>query len=383
MSKIYQAPRHRVISNNLEMTVKVGDQTLRRGFTTGATAAAAVKAAAMALFGQEVMREAEITVLKDVIVRFMVEECTFGGDWAEASVIKEAGDDPDVTDGTIIRARVSRRSGEGVVVKGGKGVGIVTKPGLAVAIGEPAINPGPLKMIHEAVREVLPGQLSDQALEVVISVPAGEELAKKTLNARLGIIGGISILGTTGIVEPISTVAWEDTIAVEIDVALASARAAKTVVLTPGRVSEEEAMRLYPELPEESFIHMGDHVGFTLRDCAKKGVARVIIVGQFGKFSKVAMGYMDTNCNASFLDVVEIARWAEELGADEHLTRQIREANTARHVTQIIDTAPDIASLLYTEVCEKYRVEARKLLGDGFGLELVLLSYEGKILHRG
>lgn len=378
MSKIYQPPRHRVISNNLEMTVKVGDQTLRRGFTTGATAAAAVKAAAMALLGQEVVREAEITVLKDVIVRFTVEECTFGGDWAEASVIKEAGDDPDVTDGTIIRARVSRQSDGGVVVRGGQGVGTVTKPGLAVAIGEPAINLGPLKMIHEAVREVLP----DQALEVVISVPAGEELAKKTLNHRLGIIGGISILGTTGIVEPISTVAWEDTIAVEIDVAMASPKAAKTVVLTPGRVSEEEAMRLFPDLPEESFIHMGDHVGFTLRDCAKKGVERVIIVGQFGKFSKVAMGYMDTNCNASFLDVEEIARWAGDLGADGSLIRQIKDANTARHVSQIIDTAPEIAPKLYAETCEKYKTEAKKLLGDKVRLKLVLLSYEGKILHR-
>lgn len=378
MSPEHTTPRHRVISNNLEMTVRVGDQVLRRGFTTGATAAAAAKAAALALQRQERITEVALSLPNSVDVLFQVERCAWGEDWAEAAVIKEAGDDPDITDGAEICARLSRITGSEVVLKNGTGVGTVTRPGLAVAIGEPAITPVPKRMIIDAVREVLP----DRGLEVVISVPSGEKLAEKTLNARLGIVGGISILGTTGIVEPISTRAWEETIAVEIDVALASESANRTVVLTPGRVSEEAAMALFPELPEEAFIHMGDHVGFTLRDCAAKGVERVIIVGQFGKFSKVAMGYMDTNCNASFLDVAEIAAWARDLGADEGLTSQIGEANTARHVTQIIDTAPDIASRLYAETCRRYEEEARQILGAKVKLELVLLSYEGKVLHQ-
>lgn len=377
MSRVHETPRHRVISNNLEMIVKVGDRALRRGFTTGATAAAAAKAAALALLRQENITEVTLPLPNHIEVLFQVEGCTWEADWAEASVIKEAGDDPDITDGAEICARVSRCGGNDIALRNGTGVGSVTRPGLAVAVGEPAITPVPRRMIIDAVREVLP----DRGLEVVISVPSGEELAEKTLNARLGIVGGISILGTTGIVEPISTQAWEETIAVEIDVALASERAHRTVVLTPGRVSEEAAMALYPELPQEAFIHMGDHVGFTLRDCATKGVERVIIVGQFGKFSKVAMGYMDTNCNASFLDVAEIANWARGLGADEELVSRIEEANTARHVTQIIDTAPDIAPKLYTETCRRYEVEARKVLSDAPRLELVLLSYEGKVIY--
>jgi len=378
VSSLYQPPRHRVISNNLEMTVKVGDQVLRRGFTTGATAAAAAKAAAHVLSTQEKVAEVTLSLPNSVDVLFQVERCTWSADWAEAVVIKEAGDDPDITDGAEICARVSRNSGSDITLRNGPGVGTVTRPGLAVAVGEPSITPAPRRMIIDAVREVMP----NQGLEIVISVPTGEKLAEKTLNARLGIVGGISILGTSGIVEPISTRAWEETIAVEIDVALASERARRTVVLTPGRVSEEAAMALYPELPEEAFIHMGDHVGFTLRDCADKGVDRVIIVGQFGKFSKVAMGYMDTNCNASFLDVEEIAQWARGLGADAELIQQIGEANTARHVTQIIDTAPEIAPKLYAETCRKYAAEARKVLGEKARLELVLLSYEGEILHR-
>lgn len=378
MSSVHEAPRHRVISNNLDMTVKVGGRALRRGFTTGATAAAAAKAAAIALLRRAKIAEVTLSLPNSVDVLFQVERCSWGSDWAEAVVIKEAGDDPDITDGAKICARVSRSSGDAIGLKNGPGVGTVTRPGLAVAVGEPSITPAPRRMIIDAVREVLP----DRGLEVVISVPTGEELAEKTLNARLGIVGGISILGTTGIVEPISTKAWEETIAVEIDVALASERAHRTVVLTPGRVSEEAAMALYPELPEEAFIHMGDHVGFTLRDCAAKGVERVIIVGQFGKFSKVAMGYMDTNCNASFLDVEEIARWAAGLGADERLVGEIKGANTARHVTQIIDAAPDIAAKLYAETCEKYKTEAEKLLGDKVRLELVLLSYYGTVLYR-
>ncbi len=189
-------------------------------------------------------------------------------------------------------------------------MGLVTKPGLPVPVGHPAINPVPMKMIKEELCKVLKETDCPLGLEAVIFVPQGEELARKTLNARLGIVGGISILGTTGIVEPISAKAWTDTVSAAMSVAKACG--ITSVVLTPGRTSETAAMRILPDFPEEAFIQMGDHVGYSLAEAKKHGFAKVVIVGQFGKLVKIAMGNTRTHANDSTLELGFLADLALE-----------------------------------------------------------------------
>ena len=228
-----------------------------------------------------------------------------------AETIKDAGDDPDATHKALIVSTVSWIDTPGIILDGGVGVGRVTKPGLPVPVGEAAINPVPRKMILTTVQQTLEEFQINRGVKVVISVPDGEEIAKKTLNGRLGIIGGISILGTRGIVVPFSSSAYMASIVEAISVAKACG--CEHVVLTTGGRSEKYAMELLPELPEEAFIEMGDFVGFSLKQCKKQGIQKVSLVGMMGKFSKVAQGVMMVHSKGSSVDfgfLAEIARSA-------------------------------------------------------------------------
>ncbi len=262
---------------------------LRKGYTTGACAAAACKAAAIAFLTGKKVKEAQITLPLGQTITLSVHRCKIEKDRALASVIKDAGDDPDVTNGAEIIAECGLWIADcGIkafqftihdipyTIYGGKGIGIVTKPGLAIPIGEPAINPVPRKMIENSIREVF-SRITHHIprITVVVSVPNGEKIAKKTMNARLGIIGGISILGTTGIVEPVSLSAYRDSITCAIDVAMASG--CKEIVFSTGRSSEKIAEQIL-KLPEEAFILVGDHMGFALKEAGGKGAR-----GQGGK----------------------------------------------------------------------------------------------------
>jgi cobalt-precorrin-5B (C1)-methyltransferase len=225
------------------------------------------------------------------------------------------------------------QGGGNIVISGGTGIGKITKPGLAVHPGEWAINPVPSRMIEEAVRSVFsPFTLhpSPFTLHVVISIPDGEERAKKTLNQRLGIIGGLSILGTTGIVRPISAKAWTDTIDSALDVARACG--CETAVLSTGRTSELAAQRHLPTLPEESFIMMGDHLAHALRACALRGFARPVITCQFAKLLKIACGHPNTHAAASELDLATLGEWAVEASLSSEIINVIANANTAREI---------------------------------------------------
>ncbi|MEK7851559.1 MAG: cobalt-precorrin-5B (C(1))-methyltransferase CbiD, partial [Deltaproteobacteria bacterium] len=298
---------------------------LRHGYTTGSCAAAASKAATLALLRQEPIKEIEITLPRGERVIFNIHSCTFNKESARCSVIKDGGDDPDVTNGAEIVATTSdvgwaaptnsrdKKAFEFIVndsqvtIYSGTGIGVITKPGLALAVGEPAINPVPRKMIQQAIEEAMNTPPSpplakggNGGVKVIISVPEGEHIAKSTLNERLGIMGGISILGTTGIVKPISTKAWADTISVALDVAKAAGL--EEVVLTTGRTSEKIAMEKL-KLPSEAYIQMGDHVGYSLKECVKKGFKMVTIAGQFGKFTKIASGEFETNVRDSTLEL--------------------------------------------------------------------------------
>ncbi|MHB1131088.1 MAG: cobalt-precorrin-5B (C(1))-methyltransferase, partial [Chloroflexota bacterium] len=283
------------------------NRALRSGYTTGACAAAAAKAAAQVLLGGKRVIQIEIALPTGQQVTFPVGRCQIEPDWTRCSVIKDAGDDPDVTNSAELCASVAWANVPGVAIEGGEGVGIITKPGLELPVGSAAINPVPRKMIEQGVREALGSALAERGVRVTISVPAGEALAKKTLNARLGIVGGISILGTTGIVVPFSTAAYTASVAQALGVAVAMG--CRVVVLTTGRRTERFAQAAVA-LAEEAFVQVGDYMGFALEECISRGVERVTVGLMVGKLAKLAAGHMQTHVSQSTVDQSFLAQVA-------------------------------------------------------------------------
>ena len=354
---------------------------LRYGYTTGSCAAAAVKGAAQMLRDQMLVEEVELRLPCGETARFQLRGGELRDNTASCYVVKDAGDDPDVTNGAEIHAtaRVEFFTQNRIVIEGGAGIGRVTKPGLAVPVGEWAINPVPRRMIMEVVKEVFALRCLPATLTFTISIPNGEELAKKTLNERLGIIGGLSILGTTGIVKPISTKAWTDTVDASIDVALACG--SRTVVLSTGRTTEMAVQRhlaVGKGLSEESFVMMGDHFGYSIRSCAGKGVPEVILAGQFAKLVKIACGHEQTHVTSSEMDLSMIAGWLRDLPAAEHLEPLAREANTARHLLEASGNDRALIGL----VCGKV-AEACARCAPGVKARVFLAGYQGEMLFFG
>lgn len=347
---------------------------LRTGFTTGACAAAAAKAAARCLVRGVVLAEIETTLPNRSRVTFALQRCERAGAGALCSVVKDAGDDPDCTHGAEIVAEVELRAAPGVEIRGGAGVATVTRPGLDLPIGGPAINPVPRRNITDMVQEELP---SGGAV-VTVSVPRGEELARHTLNARLGLLGGISILGTTGIVRPYSTAAWKASVVQEIEVAAASG--VRELVFTTGGKSEQYAMALLPELPDRAFIQVGDFVGIGLRQSARRGVSRVTVVGMAGKLSKMAAGRMQTHAAGSEVDMDLLASLAAESGAPEPLVAEIRRANTARHVFDLCRQA-GLAGLA-SGVCRGVSEQCARHAGGSLEVRAWLVDFGGSPLGR-
>jgi cobalt-precorrin-5B (C1)-methyltransferase len=296
-------------------------------------------------------------------------------DHASCFVVKDAGDDPDVTNGAEVHAKISflhLQGEETIVISGGKGIGRVTKPGLAVPPGEWAINPVPRRMIEQSVGSVLSTvNIQNSKFSICISIPDGEERAIKTLNARLGIIGGLSILGTTGIVRPISAKAWTDTLDAALDVARACGCA--TVVLSTGRTSEMAAQRwIEGTLPEESYIMMGDHIAYALRACRQRGYLRPIIACQFAKLLKIACGHESTHAAASELDLAQLLDWGQKGGLSESMLTAIATANTAREIAIACSFDP----LLFELVLQHAR-HAAALHAPDIDPHFLLADYSG------
>ncbi|AGT32123.1 cobalt-precorrin-6A synthase [Geobacillus genomosp. 3] len=353
-------------------------KALREGYTTGSCATAAAKAALTALITGKAQTEATIRLPIGRVVTFAMASCTVGGSSATASVIKDGGDDPDATHGATIVSTVSWALDSGVHIDGGEGVGRVTKPGLPVPVGEAAINPVPRQMIRETIKEVLEQYGLDRGVNVVISVPGGEEIAKKTLNARLGIIGGISILGTRGIVVPFSTAAYRASIVQALEVA--KANGCRHVVITTGGRSEKYAMKEYPYLPEEAFIEMGDFVGFTLKQCKRLGMGRVSMVGMMGKFSKVAQGVMMVHAKSAPIDFGFLAALAEQAGASSELVAAVREANTAAQVGDMMQEAG--CTKFFELLCEACCRAALREIGGGLVVATSIYTMSGQRLGK-
>lgn len=351
---------------------------MRSGYTTGACATATTKAALIALITKEVQMEATIYLPVGKFVTFLIEDCVITNQSATAGTIKDGGDDPDATHGALITATVSWCDEPGIWIDGGIGVGRVTKPGLPIAVGEAAINPVPRKMIRTAVTEVLEEYDINKGVKVIISVPKGEEIAKKTLNSRLGILGGISILGTRGIVVPFSTSSYKASIVYGIKVALSNG--CDHVVITTGGRSEKYGMKQYPELPEEAFIEMGDFVGFTLKECKRLGVKHVSMVGMMGKFSKIAQGMMNVHSKSSQVSFNFLAEIAESVGVKEELLEQIKNANTASQVGDII--LEHHYDAFFEKMCEYCCNASLNEINGGLTIEVSLYTLNGRFLGK-
>ncbi len=354
------------------------DKPLRYGWTTGACACAAAKAAGAALFTGNFPDPMQILLPGGQRPEFALAVTEKGEGWARAGVIKDAGDDPDVTHGALVIARVSFGAvGSGVVFQAGEGVGRITLPGLTLPVGEAAINPVPRRMIETALHEIAASHGGGCDFIVEISVPDGEKIARKTLNARLGILGGISILGTTGIVTPYSCSAWIHSIHRGIDVA----RAAKLphIAACVGATSEKAVKTLY-DLPETGLVEMGNFVGGVLKYIRRNPVPKLIIAGGFGKMCKLAQGEMDLHSKRCRVDFEYLARLLESLGADELSIARARRANTALEVLQIAqENNLGLAGLVADHARD---VCLNRLRGADMVLEIVISDREGAPIGR-
>jgi cobalt-precorrin-5B (C1)-methyltransferase len=352
---------------------------LRSGYTTGACAAVVAKAAASALLSRQCSDQVEIPFPGGERCCFLLHTCVLEENTARASVIKDAGDDPDVTNGAEIIAVVSRnRAGEGedsVEIKAGSGVGTVTKPGLSIPVGEPAINPIPRQMIRAAVAEVTKSLSEPVPLVVTISVRNGEELAERTLNRRLGIIGGLSILGTTGIVRPVSAKAWTDT----IDASMQVARAAglDQVILSTGRTSEAAAQK-FLLLPEEAQVMMGDYLEYALTAASRHGFSKIHLAGMWAKILKCALCIPQTHVRNGALEMEQAAALLGELGLEQDCVVRMATANTAREILQRLQKKG--RDDLVRAVCNKAQQYAEEC--SGLPVHVYLVTSEDGVIGQ-
>nr|WP_241665572.1 cobalt-precorrin-5B (C(1))-methyltransferase [Pseudoroseomonas oryzae] len=357
------------------------DRPLRRGWTTGACAAAAAKAAYAALRGGAFPDPVRITLPRGEQPAFaLAEHALLPGGGAMAAVVKDAGDDPDVTHGALIRATVRRLPpGSGVVFAAGEGVGTVTLPGLPLPVGEPAINPAPRAMIRAALAEIasegITGAEADAHVE--ISIPGGARIAERTMNPRLGILGGLSVLGTTGVVVPYSCAAWIHSIHRGIDVA--RALGLDHLAGATGSTSEA-AIRQLDNLPEQALIDMGDFVGGMLKYLRAHPVPRVTVAGGLAKLTKLAQGRLDLHSRRGTVDLEALAALAREAGADAALAARIAAANTA---LEAFTLAQGQGIALPAAVAARAREVARQVVaGTGIAVDVALFGRDGALLAR-
>lgn len=351
---------------------------LRTGFTTGTSATAATKAALLTLISSQIYNSIDIALPKGKIVKLKIAWTIYSPNRQSvtSAVIKDAGDDPDVTHGAEICSTVTLTRQKGLVeIDGGYGVGRVTRPGLGLEIGHAAINPVPKKMIEQVVLDAAKFILTNKGIKVIISVPKGIELAKKTDNPRLGIIGGISILGTTGIVFPYSTASFAASIRQSLDVAISLGT--EVVVLTTGGRSEDYIKNLYKSLPDYAFIQMGDFSGYTIKQCANRNIKKIIIAGFIGKLSKMAMGIKQTHVRGSHVSMDYMANLASLCVNSKNIINDIKNANTARHVSEII--IQNNVKNFFDLLCKQVYLEMSNHSNKSMEIEVVMFGFDGKI----
>ncbi|EJN03946.1 cobalt-precorrin-5B (C(1))-methyltransferase [Phyllobacterium sp. YR531] len=355
-----------------------GGQSLRRGWTTGACATAATKAALLALITGEFPDPVAIILPKGEVPHFQLAIESIGVGYAMAGIVKDAGDDPDVTHGaTIISTIFPAPPGSGIQFVAGEGVGTVTLPGLPIPPGEAAINPVPREMMKKVCEEICAQYDLPADLLIAISVPEGEELAKHTWNPRLGIIGGISILGTTGIVHPFSCAAWIHSIHRGVDVSRAAGL--KHVIAATGSTSEDAAQAIY-NLPEIALLDMGDFAGGLLKYMRVHPIDKLTIAGGFAKLTKLAQGALDLHSGRSQVSMTFLADEAEKLGFDTVFRDRILNANTAQEVLELTQSLGfDLAGSI---ALKAKKVANDTLRGTPIELEVIVTDRKGTVLAR-
>ena len=338
-------------------------QGMRTGYTTGSCAAAAAKAAVTTLLTGEPTGEVTIHLPVGQDAAFRIHRCEWVDDQRVlCSVIKDGGDDPDATHGAEICVTVNRAPDqEGLKITGGPGVGTVTRPGTGIDVGEPAVTRVPRRMMAESVSAAAQsaGLDAEAGFIAQVSVTDGEEIAKKTTNARLGVLGGISILGSTGVVQPFSTAAWRASVHLAVDVA--ATNGLDHVVLSTGTRSEEYSRR-HLDLPDMAYIEAGIFSGPSMKRCVMRKIPRATHVGMVGKFSKMAMGYFVTHVAGNQVDTNFLAELAAQCGATPEIQEEIRGASSARHFQEIAQ-ANDLMQVIPI-MCQMVCDESQKLLGD-------------------
>jgi cobalt-precorrin-5B (C1)-methyltransferase len=366
---------------SLEIIEKRKKGLLRTGYTTGTSASAATKASLFALISSQLYNTVEVVLPKGKIAKLKIAWIKYSQNSRSvtSAVIKDAGDDPDVTHGAEICSTVSLTSEKGrIEIDGGLGVGRVTRPGLGLEIGQAAINPVPKKMIEQVVLDSAKSILAHKGIKIIISVPKGIELAKKTDNPRLGIVGGISILGTTGIVFPYSTASFAASIRQSLDVAISLGTA--TVVLTTGGRSEDYIKKIYDTLPEYAFVQMGDFSGYTIKQCSNRNIKKIIIAGFIGKLTKMAMGIKQTHVRGSHVSMEYMANLASLCVNSKNIINDIRNANTARHVSEII--IQNNVKNFFNLLCEQVYFEMYNHSNRSMEIEVVMFGFDGKITGK-
>ncbi len=344
---------------------------LHTGFTTGACAVAAAKAALIALLTGKKLTEVSFRIPEGEVMKMPVKSVEVASESAAASVIKDSGDDPDVTDGSRITATIAYASHPGIRFHGGAGIGTVTLPGLGLETGEPAINHAPRKNMTEELSELYTG-----GLDVTISLENGEELAEKTFNPRVGVVGGVSIIGTTGIVRPFSHEAFIDCIRREMDVAIAMR--CERIVVNSGGKSERFMKALFPDLPSHAFIHYGNAIGETLEIGREKNIPVMVVGIMLGKAVKLAEGNMDTHSHKITVNREFLKTLAKEARCSGKALEVMDSFNLARELPSLLSEAD--ASCLFTKILSQCHKHCAEIFPNT--LDVVLLADDGKILSR-
>lgn len=349
---------------------------LRPGWTTGACATAASTAALVALRTGEFPDPVTVTLPLGRSPAFALTDEALGDGWAMAAVTKDAGDDPDVTHGAVVRVTVRAGDvGAGVRFVAGPGVGTVTLPGLPLAVGEPAINPGPRGMIRENLTAAAGGVEPDVVVEV--GIDGGEEMARHTLNARVGVLGGLSVLGTTGVVVPYSCSGWIDSLRLGVDVARASGQ--DHVAGCTGSTSERVVAEMYG-LPSVALLDMGDFVGAVLKYVRGHPVPRLTLCGGVAKLSKLANGHLDLHSGRSRVEPEHLTRLAVEAGAGDDLARRVAGSSTA---LEAVSLCADAGVPLGDAIAAAARAEALRVLwGAPVAVDVVCIDRHGGIVGR-
>ncbi len=348
-------------------------RVLRYGNTTGACAAAASKAALLALVKGPVDR---VGIPSPYGIRFEIlvkESKKVNESTGEATVVKDAGDDIDATDKLEISATVKVTDDGKVTIRSGKGIGVVTKPGLQVPIGEGAINPVPRRMIEQSVREALP---AGKGAEVTVNIPEGVKVASKTLNPKLGIVGGLSVLGTTGVVKPLSLEACRRSLVPQIDVAVSAGF--ERVFFVPGNIGERITKKLFNP-PEDDIVQTGDFVGYMLDKAVEKGVKEIVFLGHPGKLAKVAAGIFNTHHKAGDARNEVVAAYAGAAGADAALIGRILRANTTEEDITILKQT-GLSDQVFESIAERVSERVTERTQYKIKINVIIVSMDGEVL---